>query len=816
MSAMLEAFDTQMVDYQTDPDYIMQLSSSDPWSHEEATMEADGHTPLQTTIEVDMEPYDEEHHQPEYEMEDDLGTSGEALNDVHDVEVYDASRFQSPDIPHDEYPIVNSTQSPDIPHDESPIVKPTQSPDIPHDESPIVKPTQSPDIPHDESSTVDPPQSLTTSAEDIESSTYIISMPKIQNSDDPTFPDAGLPAPHEPESSISLTIEETRTVTILETESNLGDSNLTLTNNVYDSANVAAGELLTEPESEVENLGESPLEEESSEKAPVHADSEFNGDEVNEHAEGTASPEFEDSTSDPHEISEGVYIDPPPPVLISLYAEEPTISLFNIPSKSGLDSRMQQNSHDDLVLLLGQLPTLYYEPLSSVFEALRQEEFLSSIPDLLTGELLLDAYDLELTMSEDYTYAHEFSLHDLNVLHDGLNKRGPLRLRLKSVATRFIDRYHLLQSQITEVQGTETLAEREISKINPSPEELSDASQAARVETLGKIFSSDAAVFGTNPSNQNQAEVSGVDHVTKEDATDTESYHQEVDNGPVVPENSQNQHEDNESEEETEPSATEERYDPEEEFASVESTTLLVETTSVEAISNRDIPECESEPNKNAGSQYIELENLDNSHTHADDKNQPNEPEQASAAVASHELTEMQHPDHGVDSQIPENSIVLTHIQEKDIAHVDEYHPDKNETQGDDEGSVSGSDLVNPVHSAVEFNLTNEANEEQDYASFEAIDDLVEHDDTWDDSLDGEGDWEAEDDEKGYEYGDEQSFRHGHEHEHEHDTVSNSSSVTLSSKASFKRSLSEAELEDYREDEFSTGSKKPRVEYETF
>ena len=40
-------------------------------------------------------------------------------------------------------------------------------------------------------------------------------------------------------------------------------------------------------------------------------------------------------------------------------------------------------------------------------------------------------------------------MHDLNVLHDGSDIYGPLRLQLRSVVPRFIVRYHLLQDQIT-------------------------------------------------------------------------------------------------------------------------------------------------------------------------------------------------------------------------------------------------------------------------------------------------------------------------------------------------------------------------------
>ena len=46
-------------------------------------------------------------------------------------------------------------------------------------------------------------------------------------------------------------------------------------------------------------------------------------------------------------------------------------------------------------------------------------------------------------------HAREISLHDLNVLHHGLDLTGPLRLRLRTVLPRFINRYRSLQGQIT-------------------------------------------------------------------------------------------------------------------------------------------------------------------------------------------------------------------------------------------------------------------------------------------------------------------------------------------------------------------------------
>ena len=49
---------------------------------------------------------------------------------------------------------------------------------------------------------------------------------------------------------------------------------------------------------------------------------------------------------------------------------------------------------------------------------------------------------------QDNAHAREVTLHDLNVLHDGSDLVGPLRLQLHVVVPRFILRYHMLRDQI--------------------------------------------------------------------------------------------------------------------------------------------------------------------------------------------------------------------------------------------------------------------------------------------------------------------------------------------------------------------------------
>ena len=108
---------------------------------------------------------------------------------------------------------------------------------------------------------------------------------------------------------------------------------------------------------------------------------------------------------DPHEISEGVYIDPPPPVLLSMppSATHSEFSLFNLPTTRHSRSPSGSNQPDagrELPLLLQNRPTLYYEPLSAVFTALRSEQCVQELPQFSEAELVLDAYDLQLSISE--------------------------------------------------------------------------------------------------------------------------------------------------------------------------------------------------------------------------------------------------------------------------------------------------------------------------------------------------------------------------------------------------------------------------------
>ena len=360
-TSMLDSFDTQMLDYHSDLDFSMHVSSTDSWFQDEAVMEHDG-LPLHTdNVEVDMEPYDEGHN--EYEMEDGSGHRETDGGHFLDVELAGPSS-------------VTIVQTTDLePRNDSP--NPT------HTSLDLTMPFSSSDPPYLAGQYSPSPQSSHTA------------LPSHLNAS--------------PNNQITPAIDEVLTgappVEVVSGE------HLTLRVSASERKNTAVT-----PEPDLEGIGSVPN------NLDPHAVDEVQNSDVDEDGEvfpaeascagggvvssetdfetslgqEGAAVEYDGSAGDPHEISEGVYIDPPPAVLLSFAAADPEINLFNTPSQVNAESSHTPGA----IVLLAHLPTLYYEPIFSVFEALRQEEHLVTIPGLLDGELVFDAYDLHLTIRE--------------------------------------------------------------------------------------------------------------------------------------------------------------------------------------------------------------------------------------------------------------------------------------------------------------------------------------------------------------------------------------------------------------------------------
>jgi hypothetical protein len=432
---MLESFDAQMLDYQNDLDFSMHVSSTDPWFQDEAVMEDDPHT---HNVEVDMEPYDEDHH--EYEMED--GSEPLEIDASHILDVDFDGTPSSVVLQTTDTDTSNNLNSPDPIHASIDLTKSSVADSDPH-------------FLHAEPS--DSPQS---SHSDVVASPNIPLLPSKEEAfpSTPSFHHADVTTAGGHLTSPALDPETDQAP---EPDSEVvGAEQQYLDQHGVDDDRTAGvrdnGEIIsTVGGTELSHCGGGVV---SSENAP----------DVLRPLEGQEEiVEYDGSAGDPHEISEGVYIDPPPAVLLSFpVVNHPDISLFNTPPRADPAS-LAHAPCPDFAVLLAHLPTLYYEPISSVFEALRQEEHLDAILELLDGELVFDAYDLQLTIHEvsypsfassldfddcklhqDSIYAREISLHDLNVLHDGLNISGSLRLKIYAVSPRFIIQYHMLQEQV--------------------------------------------------------------------------------------------------------------------------------------------------------------------------------------------------------------------------------------------------------------------------------------------------------------------------------------------------------------------------------
>ncbi|GLB35150.1 putative protein of unknown function (DUF2420) [Lyophyllum shimeji] len=838
-TTMVETFDTQMLDYQNDADFSMQLSSTDIWSTEEATMEDDGHNPhlelSDTAIEVDMEPYDDMNN-PEYEMDDGSQNLDLDAAEIVDVEVYDASRAHSPEAIHvhetSALPVSDPTVLLPIPAEfaelsPSHLSPATRSEDRSNSFTPDVhyRPA-SPPPQHALTAPADPSEALHA---DIGDERFSPSHARDSEGSHPgVAADAEIGA--EPEEPIAGAAEREcdyqRVAVDGEMRAEAAEPILGAQDPEGGYGRVLAdGEIGAKAEAPVEGHPDAyeqgldvPLEAdqgastEVTERHDIESSVEVPGErfEDQSYQQTTEGADFDPSTAstgDPHEISEGVYIDPPPPVLISLPCDSSTVSLFNAPVKSRAGIPSDEGTIPDPVVLLGHLPTLYYEPLSSVFEALRAEEYLSRIPDLLSGELLFDAYDLELVMSEDYTYAHELSLHDLNVLHDGLNKPGPLRLRLRTVTPRFIDRYHMLQAQISQFQITET--------INP----IIDHSGEERHEQGHNLEPQSAPEQHNEEQDEQEAEHSEDDHDSESANTATEdTVANEAVEEDEEPPAEYSQRGAEEEREELETSRASNGVDsPSHE----ESTVSLVQTDTAHGVFDLNAPEAEcgeTEEYQQAGEhdsehyheQHDEPDDFNPARAEEQQEDEDPQPETDDMLPVPAAVTESQAGDEHVATRQPSptvpNSIAsntpsarLEDLQSDDTRHADHADlQDVSERPGPLPTNLDG--LRDAEHVSSSNAAGGQAASSADATLVAAAPDVLEAGDAsyelddWDDTLDGEGDpdtnWELED--------------------HEHETASNLSSVTLSSKASTKRSLSEAELEEYEDDGLPPSSPDPK------
>ncbi|KAI9466019.1 hypothetical protein BJY52DRAFT_317081 [Lactarius psammicola] len=454
-STIMDSYDAPMLDYSGDMDVHMHttLSSPKPWSQPETIMEEDLH-PIQLSdqfpshgpqqdVEVDMDDYFNVN--VEYEMAD--GEIPVPDTELVDIDVYDAPREEIFSA-HPPMSLSTDLTVQDLSE------KPSEA-HFPSSDRGIV----SEHVP--EPAGLEPPYSLAAEPE-----RFTPSLPQAEiseNTDAPTSDQPNVVVAPQASDSVSGVMSEDQ-IPDADVSADLKTAEA-IANSVSDSLDTHqpleqknAQDVSTSERATVEkNSRQSEIQNDSTHEDVQEHDESCEGDFPGEATGGTVATESheagEDDDSDPHEISEGVYIEPPPPVLLELpsSSNQPQCALFNAPASFNIHHPELEAPITEAVytVLLQSRPTLYYETLNDVFEALRQEEHVQSITEFVEGEMIIDAYDLELLVSEDNVHAREVSLHDLNVLHHGLGFTGPLRLRLRTVLSRFVRRYRSLQHQTT-------------------------------------------------------------------------------------------------------------------------------------------------------------------------------------------------------------------------------------------------------------------------------------------------------------------------------------------------------------------------------
>jgi hypothetical protein len=489
----MDSFDAPMLDYSGDMDVHMHttVSSPKPWTQPETIMEEDVHPiqlpnpfpshPAQQDVEIDMDDYYNEN--VEYEMAD--GEIAVPDTELVDIDVYDAPREEAFSV---SAPTSHSTgltsqniaRKPAGDHyPPSDIGVTTDYIPAVSDLEPLLRKSAEPEL-----LTPTLPQEMAVQDRDIKSSNQASPAIALQASTPPLEavsedPRSGSDAPPALEGHAD----------------SLGGATVDSASNNVDTSQPSDGsDQQKGPESSTPEH-ESPafVPQTMTPRAIVEGDpheTEIRNDESHEghvpvatvdntEAGEPARPVSEsreakeEDNGDPHEISEGVYIEPPPSVLIELPSslDQPVCALFNVPDNLPSDDTKVNASSTGVsyIVLLQNRPTLYYETLNDVFDALRDEDGIQSMAEFVDGEMVIDAYDLQLVVSEvifaplifdfaltalenkDNVHAREISLHDLNVLHHGLGLTGPLRLRIRTVLSRFIYRYRSLQDQVTQL-----------------------------------------------------------------------------------------------------------------------------------------------------------------------------------------------------------------------------------------------------------------------------------------------------------------------------------------------------------------------------
>jgi len=421
MSAMVDSFDMPMGEYSADYDISMH-GSADQWLLDEAKMEEDSPStqrigsPLQSKteslmamktdssqkydgdVEVDMEPYTDVEH-----IEFDMLDGDAALADeteILDVEVYDASQTHSPAFISAETHELQIALTPTLPllalpHDLTPIpehpVAPMNHPDVAASEEVHQEHT----VETAAFSSTDQPEHDDGTAHDYAHEHALHEEAQLEEHVADAAYAVGEHAP--PEHAEGWADEETaHDVSAF----------------APDAVEVVYAEEVQASADERHHQSEE-IHQHDEEHAPSSELPQVTPSVSQEFVEGVERTYQHDSSGhadsavyvgdEAQDLSEGAFMDLPPPILLSLSSDQTfEYSLFTRPSDDSSDAAQ----HPNPLLLLEDSASLFYEPLTTFFEAFRQDEVVNSVPNFADSELAVSAVDLHLALSEVCHFFH--------------------------------------------------------------------------------------------------------------------------------------------------------------------------------------------------------------------------------------------------------------------------------------------------------------------------------------------------------------------------------------------------------------------------
>lgn len=382
---MVEAFDAPMIDFNEDTDVPMAGSSTDNWFQQNlSNMEED-------PVEIDMMIYNDT---AEYEMGDDLvDTEVEVSADASavDAEVYDATIHPSPipAVPEVDLSLHDGEAIPALPDEAA----------LPQEHAPTIT-VESAVVPAQQIVHVTPgtgyqgnmPEAVTGSdihAEGLSSlegdSTAHVAQHVIEHNA-ATVEVTQIPDDGEASSKEISNGNETPTI---------GDSEQAVPKTQHEEQRSTSRAHSVAPSNHandyevVVTINEKPIE---------------SSHDFTEREDTTASTALATVETGYEQSAEHVYTEPPPPVSLTLRlasneGDQPEFALFTAP-ETVAGAEGDGTPAEEPLVLLQHNPSLFYEPITTVFEAFRREEYFTHIEELSEAEMAIDAHDLQLVISE--------------------------------------------------------------------------------------------------------------------------------------------------------------------------------------------------------------------------------------------------------------------------------------------------------------------------------------------------------------------------------------------------------------------------------